>query len=34
MASPVGWDGEFADKPGLLHLAPGESRDMVWRVTL
>jgi galactose mutarotase-like enzyme len=34
MASPVGWDGDFADKPGLMHLAPGESRDVVWRVTL
>ena len=33
MASPVGWDGDFADKPGLMHLAPGESRDVVWRVT-
>ncbi|BDA82716.1 aldose 1-epimerase [Aureimonas sp. SA4125] len=34
MASPVGWDGDFADKPGLMHLAPGESRDLVWRVTI
>lgn len=34
MASPVGWDGDFSDKPGLMHLAPGESRDVVWRVTL
>ncbi|KQT61857.1 MULTISPECIES: aldose 1-epimerase family protein [unclassified Aureimonas] len=34
MASPVGWDGEFSDKPGILHLGPGESRDMIWRVTL
>jgi galactose mutarotase-like enzyme len=22
-ASPVGWDGEFTDKPGLLHIPPG-----------
>lgn len=34
MASPVGWDGEFSEKPGLLHLAPGESRRMTWRVSL
>jgi galactose mutarotase-like enzyme len=33
MASPIGWQGEFADKPGLMHLAPGESRDFVWSVT-
>lgn len=34
MASPVGWDGEFADKPGLLTLPPGDRRDFVWRVTV
>ena len=34
MASPVGWDSEFADKPGLLLLPPGESRDFVWSVTV
>lgn len=33
MASPIGWQGEFAEKPGILKLAPGESRDFVWRVT-
>jgi len=33
MASPIGWQGEFLDKPGLMHLAPGESRDVVWSVT-
>lgn len=32
MANPVGWDGPFSQKPGLLHLAPGESRTMTWRV--
>jgi galactose mutarotase-like enzyme len=32
MASPVGWDGEIADKPGILLLPPGESRDFVWSV--
>ncbi|WP_199089981.1 aldose 1-epimerase family protein [Bosea sp. ASV33] len=34
MASPAGWQGEIADKPGILKLAPGESRDFVWRATL
>lgn len=34
MASPEGWDGEFAEKPGIVHLAPGESRAMTWRVTV
>ncbi|WP_062015513.1 aldose 1-epimerase family protein [Aureimonas sp. AU4] len=34
MASPVGWDGEFAEKPGLLHLSPGESRSLTWRVSV
>lgn len=33
-ASPLGWQGEFAQKPGLMHLAPGESRELVWSVTL
>lgn len=33
MASPAGWQGEFAEKPGILTLAPGESRDVVWRAT-
>jgi len=34
MASPIGWQGEIAHKPGILTLAPGESRDFIWRVTL
>jgi galactose mutarotase-like enzyme len=34
MASDAGWQGEFTQKPGLLTLAPGEGRDLVWRVTL
>ncbi|QEL24022.1 aldose 1-epimerase family protein [Bosea sp. F3-2] len=33
MASPIGWQGEFAEKPGILALAPSESRDFVWRAT-
>ncbi|KQT85384.1 aldose 1-epimerase family protein [Aurantimonas sp. Leaf443] len=34
MASPQGWDGDFMDKPGILVLAPGETRAFVWRVRL
>ncbi|KAB0682547.1 aldose 1-epimerase family protein [Aureimonas leprariae] len=34
MASQVGWDGDFAEKPGILHVPPGESREFVWRVTV
>ncbi|GGE00154.1 aldose 1-epimerase [Aureimonas endophytica] len=34
MASPVGWDGEIAEKPGFLRLSPGDSRDFVWRVAV
>jgi galactose mutarotase-like enzyme len=33
MASPVGWDGDIADKPGILLLPPGESRDFIWRAS-
>ena len=25
-ASPVDFDGEFSDKPGLMHIPPGEAR--------
>ncbi|GLH71172.1 aldose 1-epimerase [Geothrix rubra] len=31
-ASPADWDGEFTTKPGLVTLAPGETRS--WRYTL
>ena len=31
-SSPVGWAGDFADKPGLLIIPPGESRAMSWTV--
>ncbi|MBC9179786.1 aldose 1-epimerase family protein [Pseudoroseomonas ludipueritiae] len=34
MASPLGWDGEIMEKPGILLLPPGESRDFTWRVTV
>lgn len=30
-ADPVGFGGEFADKPGLLLLRPGERRELEWR---
>ena len=33
MASTVGWDGDFVDKPGILLLGPGETRDFVWQVS-
>lgn len=29
-ADPVGFEGEFADKPGLMLLRPGERRDSEW----
>ena len=31
-ASPVGWDGEFADKPGLILVPPGKTRTFSWTV--
>lgn len=31
-ASPVGFDGEFSDKPGLMHIAPGEEEQLSYRV--
>ncbi|GLK76352.1 aldose 1-epimerase [Methylopila jiangsuensis] len=34
MASPVDWDGAFADKPGLTLLPPGASARFVWSVTV
>lgn len=33
-ASPRGWQGEFADKPGVMLLAPGEERAFTWRVAV
>ena len=30
-ASPLGWDGEFMEKPGIARLSPGESRTFRWR---
>lgn len=34
MTSPADWSGEFADKPGILLLPPGETRDFTWRATI
>ena len=31
-ASPVDFDGEFADKPGVMHFAPHERRDFRYRI--
>jgi len=33
-ASPVGFDGEFADKPGLVHVAPGAAEMLSYRITV
>ena len=33
-ASPLGWDGEFAGKPGVISLEPGRARRFHWTVTL
>jgi galactose mutarotase-like enzyme len=34
MASPVRFDGAFADKPGLMHIPPGERRRAVHRIAV
>lgn len=31
-ASPVDFDGEFSDKPGLMHIAPSETRSVSYRI--
>lgn len=33
-ASPVGFDGEFAAKPGLMQIPPGESRSVSYSIKL
>ncbi|UFN49497.1 aldose 1-epimerase family protein [Roseomonas sp. OT10] len=33
-ASPFGWQGEFADKPGVVTLPPGEALRLRWSVRL
>ncbi len=34
LASPMGFDGAFIDKPHLLHLAPGAERQLGWSVAV
>ena len=31
-ASPAEFDGEFADKPGLMHIAPGDRQSLGYRI--
>ena len=31
-ASPQEFDGEFADKPGLMHIKPGETKQLSYRI--
>lgn len=31
-ASPAGFDGEFAQKPGVMHIAPAETRGLSYRI--
>ncbi|QOZ66955.1 aldose 1-epimerase family protein [Bradyrhizobium arachidis] len=31
-ASPAGFDGEFGDKPGLMHIAPGAEQSLSYRI--
>ncbi|QPF86572.1 aldose 1-epimerase family protein [Bradyrhizobium genosp. L] len=31
-ASPIEFDGEFADKPGLMHIAPGARQSLNYRI--
>ena len=33
-ASPVDFDGEFCDKPGLMHFAPAEQRTFRYRISV
>ena len=33
-ASPVDFDGEFADKPGLMQIAPGQSQSLQYRIAV
>jgi galactose mutarotase-like enzyme len=32
MASPADFDGEFSDKPGVMHIGPGEKRILRYRI--
>jgi galactose mutarotase-like enzyme len=31
-ASPLDFDGDFSDKPGLMHIKPGETRTLSYRI--
>jgi galactose mutarotase-like enzyme len=31
-ASPADFDGEFSDKPGLMHIAPSATRSLSYRI--
>jgi galactose mutarotase-like enzyme len=33
-ASPADFDGEFSDKPGVMHIAPAESRTLKYRIRI
>jgi galactose mutarotase-like enzyme len=33
-ASPVDFDGEFTDKPGLMHIAPAATRSLSYRIRI
>lgn len=33
-ASPAGFDGEFSDKPGLMHIAPGAAESLSFRINV
>jgi galactose mutarotase-like enzyme len=33
-ASPLQFDGAFADKPGLMHIAPGSTETLSYRITV
>jgi galactose mutarotase-like enzyme len=33
-AAPVGWDGEFSDRPGVVIVAPGEERRFVMDIAI
>jgi len=33
-ASPSDFDGEFADKPGVMHIAPGATEVLTYRIAV
>ncbi len=33
-ASPIDFDGEFSDKPGLMHIPPGDAREFRYTIAL